>query len=286
MTDQEIVSFSEVMKFQTCKRAYYYNYTLGLRPIEMSEAISTGVKGHKLLQSFHEFLAKGMTKDEAHKLTLKSADKLMRGEGGMPDLDLLKAWTLVDNYIRATDFTAETLEVETRFLIPIHKLNVFVEPEYSNIQIGFTPDAVFKRKGGFIDVEDYKFVARAWPKSKTDRVPQLKLYQLFLEAMGFKVSRSLIRFFNLTTAKITEVPFVMDDLERQILAQDFLAGVIDVINHRRQDQMQQSAAPRTMNYGACQFCSFNFPCTLEAQGKSAAGTLTVQYKKSDYDYNS
>lgn len=274
-----IVSYSEVFKYQTCPRQYYYRFILGLKPIEESKPITTGVKGHKLLQNFYEYLREGKTKEEAHALTTKSAEKLINAEG-FAGFDLLSAWTLVDNYIRETDFTAEAILIENRFLLPASKL----VDEFSDIQIGFTPDLVLRRKGDFIDVEDYKFVQRAWSKAKISRYSQSKLYQIFLEHMGYKVSRSIIRFFNVATGKITEQPFKMDKDEKDILISDFMAGVQGVLNFKEQYKDFYKYSPRTMCYTACQYCAFSFPCTLEAEGKDASKTLNHDYVKSEYDY--
>lgn len=277
-----IVSFSEVAKWQTCQKQYYYNYILDRRPLELSDAITTGIKGHRLLQTFHEFLRDGKTKEEALKLTLESAKKLMR-EAGL-DTDLLSAWTLVDNYIRATTFTAEAILVENRFLLPASMLTD--DPDLAHVQIGFTPDVVFERKGKKLDVEDYKFIQRAWPKSKVNRFPQLKLYQIFLGKMNYDISRSILRFFNVKTGKITEQNYVLGSVEAQTLTEDFIAGVREVVKYKEAPSVTHKLAPRTMNYGACQFCAFEYPCSLQAEGKDATKTLENLYKKSDYDYNS
>jgi len=65
----EIISYSEVFKWDTCPRQYWYRFGLGLRPQNESGAIDTGVKGHKLLQHFYNLLELGHSKDEAVRLT-------------------------------------------------------------------------------------------------------------------------------------------------------------------------------------------------------------------------
>jgi hypothetical protein len=278
MDEPVIVSYSELFKYQTCRRQYYYRFILGLSPIEENNAISTGVKGHKLLQNFHQYLSEGKTKDEARQLVLVSANKLLNAEG-RADFSLLSSWTLVDNYIASTDFTAKAILIENRFLLPVSLLSD--DNELAHVQIGFTPDVVFERKGDFLDVEDYKFIQRAWPKSKVNRYQQSKLYQIFLKRMGYNVSRSTIRFFNVKTAQITEQNYTLGAAEEETILRDFLAGVKEVVEFKANAQY----APRTMNYTACQFCQFEFPCTLEAEGKDASKTLNSQYQKSSYDYS-
>lgn len=277
-----IVSYSEIFKIQTCVRQYYYNFTLNRRPITMSDAITTGVDGHGLLQSFYEFLQKGKTKQEAwdfvkNQVAMKMG-KLHFTESG----SLIKAWTLVDNYIRETEFPYKAVLVENRFLLPVAKLDT--DPALSHVQIGFTPDLVLERPGGFLDVEDYKFVARAWSRSKANRYQQAKLYQIFLKRMGYNVSRSTLRWFNTTTAEITKRDYNLGIEEEKILIEDFIAGVRDVLRFKEQEPHLLKLAPRTMNYTACQYCQFENPCSLEAEGKDATKTLENQYTKGKYDY--
>jgi CRISPR/Cas system-associated exonuclease Cas4 (RecB family) len=276
-----IVSYSELFKFQTCQRQYYYRFILGLRSVEESKAIATGVKGHKLLENFYLGLNDGLTKEEAKAAVAASAMKLMAKQG-VADVSLLPAYTLVDNYINSTEFNAEAILVENRFRIPAVMLTD--DPYFEDLEIGFTPDLVLKRSSGFIDVEDYKFVQRAWSAAKIKRYQQSKLYHIFLEAMGYKVSRSVIRFFNVQTGTITDRPYTMTAAAREILLRDFFKGIKEVLEFRRQNLADLTEAPRTMNYTACHYCAFEFACDLEAEGKDASRTLQTQFVKSDYSY--
>lgn len=282
MTDL-IVSFSEVFKLQTCERQWWYRFGLNLSPAEESEAITVGVKGHKLLQDFYEAMRDGKTKEEALEIATENARKELFGQSFLANKSLLTAWTLVDNHIRATDFNSEALIIENRFLLPARLLSD--DPLLEDIQIGFTPDVVMKRPGDKIDVEDSKFIQRAWSGKKLRRFPQTKLYQIFLERMGYDISRSLIRFFNWDTGKSFIHAYELGGEEAHILTRDFIAGVKAVVEKRSLSTLEQSQSPRTMNYTACQFCHFEFPCTLEGEGKDASGTFRNLFVKSTYDYN-
>lgn len=281
MGDQDIiVSYSEVFRWLTCHRQYYYNFILGLAPVDVNGPMDTGTKGHRLLQDFYEAKRAGMDKEKALEHITAKANKIM-SEEGITDAHLLLAWVLVRNYIMGTEFTAEAILIENRFLLPV--ANLVDDPELSNVVIGFTPDVVLERSGRFLDVEDFKFVEKAWSKSKLDRFPQTKLYEIFLKAMGYNVSRTLIRFFNVKTGKIIEHPYVTTEEERETLLHDFLEGVREIVRYKQQ-KLPFKYTPRTMNYTACTYCSYVFPCTLEAQGKDATKTLESQYVKRTYDY--
>lgn len=276
------ISYSELYKWDSCKRQWYYSYGLKLKPLEISDAMNTGVKGHKLLQDFYNLLAEGKTKEEALKEVAASAQRIVLADNKF-DGTIMKSWLMVDNYIRTTDFKTKAVLVENRFQFPVSALDS--DPALSHIQIGFTPDIVFERQGGFHDVEDYKFVGRAWSKSKKDRYSQAKLYQIFLRRMGYKVSRTTVRFFNTTTYKVDEQNYTLEPNEEQILIDDFVEAVREVARFRAKPEYTLKNTRRTMNYSTCQYCAFAYPCTLEAKGKDASNTLRTQYKANDYDYN-
>jgi hypothetical protein len=279
-----IVSYSELFKWDTCPRQYYYNFELGLRPIEISGPINTGVKGHKLLQTFYTAVQEGQTRTEAIASTDRAAAAMVKNASISDVGSLLKSWTLVSNYIKIVDLSAPAVLVENRFLFPASMLDS--NPMFDNIQIGFTPDVVFERKGKFVDVEDSKFVGRAWSKSKLNRFQQAKLYQVFLKRMGYNVTRSSVRFFNTTTGIISAQDYVMKAAEEATVVRDFTAAILELVEHKKSGGYPNPDwARRTTNYTACQFCSYEFICTLEAEGKDASKTMAAEFEKSDYDYS-
>lgn len=284
----DIASYSELFKWDTCPRQWWYQFGLSLRPVVQSAAIDTGLKGHKLLQNFYTFLQNGESKEHALKLTQQSATALIRSHSVAEVGPLLKSWTLVDNFIRDTEFVNKAVIVENRFLIPITSivpLAVAAAYGVEEVKIGFTPDVVFEKMGGFCEVEDAKFVGRAWTKSKINRFQQSKLYQIFLKRMGYNVSRSSIRFFNVTTGLIKVQNFILSEKEEETIIHDFLRAVSEVTAFKKLPLEVQQNARRTTNYTACQFCSFEFVCTLEAEGKDASKTLKAEFVRSTYDYS-
>ncbi|HEY0771161.1 MAG TPA: hypothetical protein VGD31_12585, partial [Sphingobacteriaceae bacterium] len=96
------------------------------------------------------------------------------------------------------------------------------------------------------------------------------------------------RVFNTQTGKIDDYPYPMSVAEKINVTTDFMDGVEQVLRFRRRignhKQLASVASTRTVNYTACQFCHWEAPCTLEAQGKDATYTLATQYTKSSYDY--
>lgn len=283
MTDPIIVSYSELAKWDTCHRQHFYSFGMNLQPTEYSDPINTGIQGHTLLQSFYTALSEGHSKQEALDLTEKKAKHILEGASITLMGSLVKAWTLVYKYVTENDFKAKSYVVENRFLIPISKITDV--DGLDDVLIGFTPDVVFERNGGFFDVEDSKFVSKAWSKDKLERFTQAKLYEILLKRMGYNVSRSAVRFFNVATGQITSKSDQLKAVEEQTLINDFVGAVSEVVEMRRKPMEERKKARRTTSYNLCQGCSFVFPCNLEAEGKDATKTFNSLYKKSNYDYS-
>jgi hypothetical protein len=278
-----IVSYSEIAKRDVCARQYYYRYILDLQPITATIPIATGNKGHKLLQTFYTLLMQGKSIEEAIKIVEAQAVGMIK-EKIVTDGSLLTAWTLVHNYMLSYKITSsESLLVENRFQVPASRFSD--DPVFEDVMIGFTPDLVTKRMGGFCDVEDAKFVGKAWSDAKLDQYQQLRLYEIFLKEMGYPISRTILRFFNTATGKIVEHKYTTSPIERKIILDDFLVAVKNAVLFKRQSAeeiLKQSR--RTLDTNTCQFCQFKFPCSLERKGQDASNTLKTEYVKSDYNY--
>jgi CRISPR/Cas system-associated exonuclease Cas4 (RecB family) len=276
-----IISYSELTRWDTCRMQYHYGHMEKLVPLEVSEPIATGNAGHALLQKFYSLLGDNFNIKDAVKQVNDTANTLLlSNKFGATGTPLLTAWVMVQNYIQSTEFKAEAVIVENRFLFPLSDLTDI--PEASEIQIGFTPDVVFKRTGGFCDVEDSKFVGRAWSESKIKRFQQAKLYQIFLQRMGYNISRSQIRFFNTKTTKISVVPFELKAAEEKTLTREFVDACLEVAEYRNNPNR---LTRRTMNNNTCQGCFYEHICTLEAQGIDATWAKRSMFMKSDYDYS-
>jgi hypothetical protein len=278
-----IVSYSETLAWDSCPRQYHYQHDLKIIPVDLSDALSKGIKGHGLLQYFYQGLQDGLPVAEAKERVRIKAKQYLDVPGLNPEMaDLLVVWGLVNQFIDTTDFSSyEVAIVENRYLFPLNRFTD--DPLLSDVQIGFTPDVVLKRKGGFYTVEDAKFIGRAWSQKKLNRFPQAKLYELFLNDMGYNVTRSSIRFFNTKTNKITVHGESMTPQEGEILKRDFVKTVREIVIYKAGIHHEQTR--RTMNYNNCQYCFFEQPCTAEAQGKDASKIIKHLFKRNDYDYS-
>lgn len=280
-----IISYSEIFRFQTCPRQHYYRFVLGKRPVTESQAINTGNNGHILLDIAYNMLAEGKSKEEIFPVlrekVIELVDKAL--DRGHIDITSAIAETLIENYFNTEDLSFKTLYIENRFLLPLSRLTD--DPFYEDIEIGFTPDVVFERVGGFIDIEDSKFVQKAWGGKKLERYTQTKYYHIFMESIGYAVSINKIRFFNVATGKTYTKPYTLTKDERDILVEDLLRGIRPLVEHKRQTAEELAKTPRIMNYMTCERCSFNFVCSREAEGKDMSKTLAIEFEDSRYDYS-
>lgn len=287
-----VISYSEVNIFHTCSRRYFYQMGMGLAPISMGPAIETGVEGHTYLERFYKSLQAGKTQAASLK-AMHNPDSKMTGEK-------LKAWMLANDYASKLDLKEGfPLMVEEKVIHkPDESILAFKDEdrghtyyggnEYlglDDLYIGFTPDLVWEYKNGRVEVEDYKFVQRAWPENKIAHYRQLSLYMAFLRERGIPVSRAVLRFFNATTNKISYQIYNPSDEELNILKSEFIRAALQVKAFKDLPVAEQrELAIRTLNYNTCQYCPFAYPCKLEGQGKSASKTLATQYTESEYGY--
>lgn len=272
-----VISYSEVTIHQQCTQRYYYHFGLGLKPIEQSAAISTGVDGHKMLERYYKGLRSGKSQESALS-SMHNSEERMTGEK-------LKAWMLANAYAKDFNSKGQPLMVEEPIVYaPKESLELGVLG-LNQLKVGFTPDLVWETKAGHIQVEDYKFVGRAWSKSKLRHYRQLNLYIAFLQELGYKVTEGVLRFFNTTTNQSSSYSFKPSAAELKLLKIDFVREALKIREFRTQPVAEMAEqATRTLNYSICSYCPFNYPCSLEAKGLSAARTFATQYTENDYGY--
>lgn len=258
-----IVSYSEVSKWTTCQREYYYRFALNKRPMEESSPIMSGTNGHLMLETFYKALQRGCSREEARREVQNQLPKRKTPE-------LVKVWVLVDNYINSLPLEGSAVLVEQSFIVDI-------EP---GLKIGFTPDLLWDHKNKRLDIEDYKFVGRSWSHKKLSRYVQLDIYTVLLRKLGYSVDRAYLRFFNTETNKPSHKLYESSPARLERVFQEFIEYAHQVKAFKQlMPETQREAALRTLNINACNFCYFEYPCTLEQEGESAEKTLTTQYKE-------
>lgn len=272
-----VISYSEVAIYQQCTQRYYYHFGLGLKALDMGPAITTGIDGHKMLERYYKAVLEGKDQESALAKMHNSVETMTA--------EKLKAWMLANSYAQEFSSKGKPLLVEEAIIFkPEESLSLGVLG-LDGLTVGFTPDLVWETKNGHIQVEDYKFVGRAWSKKKLAHYRQLNLYIVFLRALGYNVTEGILRFFNTTTNQSSSYSFKPTSRELEILKNDFVKEALKVREFRLQPVVEmREAASRTLNYSTCSYCPFNYPCSLEAKGLSAQKTFATQYTENDYGY--
>jgi PD-(D/E)XK nuclease superfamily len=236
--------------------------------LENSDAIDTGNFGHKLMEIFYRAIATGSTKEEA----------LLRVRHTLPkhkEPFMIRSWVLVENYVNDLDIKGTAVAIEESFV---------VETEYE-FNIGFTPDLIWWYNDKRLDVEDYKFVQRAWSPRKKARYTQLDVYRCLLLKHGLDVRKGILRFFNVTTGQVDLKEYTANPFRLERMYYEFITAAQTVHAFKNlHPEEQEALAIRTLNYNTCQWCDFEYPCNLELDGKSAEKTLQTQFKDLDYGY--
>jgi hypothetical protein len=268
-----IVSFSELNTWQRCRKSYYYNYTLGFIPIEESPALRRGKMGHRMMQTYLESRLAGVSHEEAKRTITKD---LTREE--TEDPIIIKTWGLVCKHVDTLDFSnVESVYIEQVFKHPL--------VEAFDLWVGFTPDYGWLFKGGFLTLEDFKFIEKMWSEKKKSRYVQLDLYAGWMREMGENVSQSILRFFNLTTGEITSKPYTPSSEKFKILRREFTLAAIELQEFKSKTVAEQrELAFRTFDNNTCAFCRYSYPCNLEANGKDASKTFLAEFTTNDYGY--
>jgi hypothetical protein len=260
-----IVSGSELATFNECEMQHHYKYVKGYNPNSESIAIMTGNFGHDNQEQFFKSIESGKTKEEA----LNAITPIANNEFG------LKAASL--SYRFCSDFNVDSgkpVIIEKKMIVPLTE----------DIDIGFTPDLLWEYNSGEMKLFDWKFTGRTWSEKAAQMHYQLPSYVGHLNrTFGYKITHINYVFFNTKSAEAkykiqsfrvndTEVDSIVDD---QIKAADRLGATepYDVfrINHKN----------------ICDYCVFQFPCSLERKGKDATETWKLMFntKSTGYGYS-
>jgi hypothetical protein len=263
-----VVSLSEVSTFQTCEQQWLYGYYFGYRSITPSYAIKAGVEGHKMLENFY----KNFRDTDNIKQATDYMYEMLPADKKTPPV--VRAFMLVKNYID-TEFAAEAKDYES-----LHVEKKFFVPVSDNLIMALQPDLtkVYKKRRKLL--EDYKFTGKAWSQKQLTQHKQLDVYDALLEDAGEPVDRSLLRFFNHETMKMTVFNKPVNRERRDRIKKHVIrvAERIAKIKRLSPEEIRERVSP-TMNYMTCKFCPFVFPCSLELEGKSAEKTFQMEYTK-------
>ena len=268
------VSYSEMQMYSRCRREFYYNAITGRRPVKRSHAMSRGTYGHECLKFFWQAIKKGATAGEA----IEYMNSELKAKYPSNDVPLIQGYTDAYNYL-------QTYVIPNGEVPPADKLHTIVVEEpmqypiSPGLAIGFTADLLVDGR-----LEDSKFIGRMWSEKKTTHYNQIYLYAKLLQLLGYEVNELFIKFIK----NDGEIRRKKQEMRQRRLDNVYNQAVTlahEIAEFKRQyPDWQSENAVRTFNNDTCTYCAYAFPCSLEADGKSARHTWENEYETNKYGY--
>lgn len=258
-----VVSYSEVVSYMKCPRAYYYHTVQNWRPITEPEAINRGSAGHVYLQEVYREYRKTGDLERSKKLAKKtcfdekaehfrvfSQDNILSASNGI--LMAMKYFQQADVYK-----PEDILIVDEPLYL-----------DFGDYWIGFTPDILVKTS-----LDDFKFVSKLWPQSKITRFTQTSLYRLWLDLMGYEVKRERIIFVieHRESNNVVVKDVTSNEAARQHNMKVFDRYAREIISL----QGRMSEYSTTFDVNVCNFCYYEQPCTLQINGKKSSSDAVL-----------
>lgn len=282
------VSHSEVDSYLLCRRKHYYGYTLGLQRVKESSALSMGVAGHTVLETFYkEILAAGTRHDHQLKFfpkalaVAKNKINELRQEVDVPSNRANIFDTLLDLY-----FPNEPLVQQGWTILGVEKQFNLEYDEENHLQYPFVVDLIALSPEGKTVVIDHKFVYDFYTYEASIMQPQIPKYIGALRALNYKIDHGAYNMIR--TRKLKEPDFtsmvqwldVKPEAERvkQVFIEQ-IAVANEIQGIKQLDETTQSAtAYRVANKMVCQSCSFLDICRTELSGGNSKLMIQTEYK--------
>lgn len=282
------VSHSEVDSYLLCRRKHYYGYTMSLQRVRESAALSMGVAGHAILETFYkEILAAGDNHEAQLKFWNKALtvteNKIMelRKEVEVPSNRANIFDTLLDLY-----FPNEPLVKQGWTILGVEKAFNLEYDEENQLQYPFVVDIIARSPEGKVVVIDHKFVYDFYTYEASIMQPQIPKYIGALRALGYKIDHGAYNMIR--TRKLKEPDFAsmvqwLDVKPEPARVQQVFIEQIAVANEiqgiKQLDEDAQSAhAYRVANKMVCQSCSFIDICRTELSGGNTKLMIQTEYK--------
>lgn len=276
MAERITVSHSEVESYLRCERQHFYGYGMEIQRVATSDALSTGIFGHKILELFFKKMQECGDWFEAVEHTNSVIIPAIVAENGL-DANSAKALTAINWFFASEQFSGwKILAVEQEYVVPVA----------DDLEMPFVVDLIAADKYGDNWLIDNKFVYDFYTMTDAELMPQIPKYMYGLSNLGIKIDKtaySMYRTRSLKTADVNNMyqflPFsVTPTRVAQTAIEQFRAsGRIQEI--KRQDlSVQSQTALRTANKTVCQGCSFRSLCVAELNDWQPNLVLNAEYQ--------
>ena len=287
MTSQgmhRVVSNSEAITWNICKRMYYYQYDLALEPIKERTYFFRGNLVHSAHERYYKAIMNGASHVEAV-LQGKEAFIIALERDGNAD-NYNEIATLRKMMERYWDEVAvhddwDILAVEQNYNLPL-------TDEFS---FGFTPDLI-ARIDGLVTIVDHKNVYDFWSRRELDLDPQSRKYMAALIGMGKSVDRVM---HNQTRWRLTKTRVqTTDELfrrdfatpnadERRNMIAEQIKVTMEISKHiQKPMEEREREATRVLMKKICDDCPMAELCYTELRGGNIQTMIDVDYKENAY----
>lgn len=279
------MSHSEVDSFNSCERKHFYAFADGgLQSKSLSDALTRGIIGHKVLEIFFKNLKAGSSYDVA----AKAAKDWITLESIKPNANLAMiadVMRLVDvflDYWRSRILSWNIVHVEDEFWLNVS----------DRIRFPFKPDLIIKEEG-ILTVVDYKFVYDFYNDATVNILGQIPKYVGALRAIGIPIKKGLYAQLRHRKMKdmsapnimrMDQVPLgnirVMRTFKEQIATTERIAAYKELTLEEWSDR-----AIRVANNMVCKSCSFRDLCIAELNGSDGKLMRRVDFESNTYGYH-
>lgn len=280
---QFFMSHSEIDTFLMCSRRHYYAHGEKLAPKRPSEALTTGINGHEVLEVFFKTLQATHDYDGSVGLARRLIEDQLRAGASMTSVAKISErlelfWEIYRERIESW----EILHVEETFYVPVD----------DHMQFPFKPDLVI-RENGMIVVVDYKFIGDFYKADDMALMPQFPKYIGGLRALGIQARHGLYIMFRTRANLKSTNP---DDLIRLEVVKPTNARVQRTFYEQIQvtkgivelkgltlEEWERNVH-RTSNKMVCSYCSFKDLCITELNGQSGQLMRETDFVPNTYGY--
>lgn len=279
------ISNSQIMDFQKCEKRFYWSTVLGLRPLEMPEAMQRGLDGHELLELAFKGKQQGLDLDEC----LASLNPLIEQmyTNNAPGVSVYRHVLAMVTYAYNQEW--EVVSVESNRLTPVAEV---ITADNEVALFAYTPDIVFRwttgPRRGTCFMLDWKFTAYMWGDAQVhmfqqlpkymihwnmehpeDRVMQLGIVNLLTRAPSSAPAEKLFKILWLTVPKQK-----LETIRREN------ARLMERVKTARETYEPEDYL-RTVDNHQCRMCIFaNDLCPADLEGRN-----TEKYIKLNYTHN-
>lgn len=271
------VSNSQIMDWQKCQKRFYFSQILKLRPKELPVAMSKGLGGHSLFETFFKAMQLGHSYEEC----ISACDSVLveLARTNPAGLDVYRHVLAFGGFAFQQAWSIE--HVEEIMMWEIGEGKTFV----------FTPDLVYRAttgplKGKLIML-DFKFTGQYWTENELAVYQQLPKYSAYYKKVHNEPIRAayvvmlntratagatgeklyLMKPINLDKTKLANIT-----IENELLVDEVVAA-----------KNGERKFLRTVDTYACKMCFFAGDlCPMDLAGHPIERTASIAYDYNDY----